>query len=586
MTLRTLFAIPIAVILLATLSLAGLMAGQGLLGYQRGHVAILAVERMRSLVMLQTDLWAERVYTSAALGQPNPLPDAALRRLTAARRETDLTVLGLIAKLNSQSPRIADPETFFTEFTKKLGLSRGTVDGLLARDRTERTYQEMNSVFPRMLAASLLVEQPLARASLDVAAADPALSGLLAVARLAASLRDGVSRIPAVLMPRFNTARALTAKDVEEVNILLARTALVTKLLRGIIEILEPADRMLAALVALEEIEAGGVRTALVEIMDAGRLDAHDQAEGARTQRWIIPWSERVNALREAIVDRALEKVTAEQHARVYRLWMVTLASMAVVMAVLVSLALLRWRVVGPLARLGIAIARIADGDRATPLTLRSATREIAEMVTAVETLRQAALVADATGLRQRMAARQRLLTLREALGIVLTVEEPAKALEHGVACLSEGIDTAIALVTTPACVVPLTLGAAANAVRLGLAEMRGSAADLNATIAAARTAQTDDTRPEAEIVAQIMAVQDHVGRRDAAVRGFIQPSLVALRDAASAGGGGLALRDLVRDQFQRIESTVATVSSMRAQAARAAAIVRDLPLEDTKLAA
>ena len=321
-------------------------------------------------------------------------------------------------------------------------------------------------------------------------------------------------------------------------------------------------------------------------LVTEGMRGVHGPGEVVTTQKAIAPWSESVNNLRAAIVDTALQRVTAQQHARIRHLWLVSLASGAVVLATLASLALLHWRVVRPLARLGMAITRIAAGDRATPLTLRTGTREIADMVVAVETLRHAALIADATALRQRMAARQRLHTLREASGIVLAVEKPARQLEEEVARLSKGIESAIAMFETPASAPPSTLSTAASAVRLGLAEMRGAAADLDATIAAARIAQTDDDRPEAEIVARILAIRDHIDRREAAVRGFVQPSLVALRDAVSTGGEAAALRDLVREQFQRVEATVATVSSMRAEVARAAAIVRELPLDETPLAA
>lgn len=201
-------------------------------------------------------------------------------------------------------------------------------------------------------------------------------------------------------------------------------------------------------------------------------------------------------------------------------------------------------------------------------------------MVTAVETLREAALVADATALRHRLAARQRLEMLREALGIARTVEGPARALERGVASLSEGIDATIALITTPTTAPPPTLRLAATAVRAGLAEIRELAAELDAAFAAA--AETED-RPEAEFVAHILAVRAQVDRREAAVRGFVLPSLVALRDAAATGGevSGPALRDLVGDQFARIEETVAVISAMLATMTRASAIVRDLPLEE-----
>ena len=147
-------------------------------------------------------------------------------------------------------------------------------------------------------------------------------------------------------------------------------------------------------------------------------------------------------------------------------------------------------------------------------------------------------------------------------------------------------IDATIALITTPTSAPPATLCLAATAVRAGLAEMRDSAAELDATFAAA--AETED-RPEAEFVAHILAVRAQVDRREAAVRGFVLPSLVALRDAAATAGAasGPALRDLVSDQFARIEETVAVISSMLATITRASAIVRDLPLdEDAPMAA
>jgi hypothetical protein len=103
--------------------------------------------------------------------------------------------------------------------------------------------------------------------------------------------------------------------------------------------------------------------------------------------------------------------------------------------------------------------------------------------------------------------------------------------------------------------------------------------------------AQTED-RPEAEYMAHIRAVQTEVDRRDLAVRGFILPSLVALRDAAAAACGpeagkhGAALHDLVSDQFERVEETVAVMASMRDAVTRAAAIVRALATDETSLAA
>ena len=115
---------------------------------------------------------------------------------------------------------------------------------------------------------------------------------------------------------------------------------------------------------------------------------------------------------------------------------------------------------------------------------------------------------------------------------------------------------------------------------------MRGSqkcgVQPLSLTPTFAAAAGTEDG-PEAEFVAHILAVRAQVDRREVAVRGFVLPSLVALRDASATSdeASGPALRDLVSDQFARVEETVAMISSMLATTTRALAIVRNLPLAD-----
>ena len=78
MTLKTLFAIPITIILLVTLTLAGTIAGQGWTGQARGKAAAVAVESMRLLLLLQSDLRMERVATNLALAKDLPISKAVV----------------------------------------------------------------------------------------------------------------------------------------------------------------------------------------------------------------------------------------------------------------------------------------------------------------------------------------------------------------------------------------------------------------------------------------------------------------------------------------------------------------------------
>ena len=89
MNLRTLFAIPIVIILIVTLSLAGMVAGQGWSGMVHGKAAIEAVERMQQFLAHDAKLRAERVVTNFVLGRPSPLARPVRDRLDRARRDTD-----------------------------------------------------------------------------------------------------------------------------------------------------------------------------------------------------------------------------------------------------------------------------------------------------------------------------------------------------------------------------------------------------------------------------------------------------------------------------------------------------------------
>jgi hypothetical protein len=590
MTLRTLFSIPVAIILLVTLSLAGMIMGQGWSDLVRGKQAVEMVERMRMLLQLQNDLRVERIAANLALGLSNPLPEPVVSRMHAARVETDRQAAAIVAHESlvrvavSEAPDGVPRGQYLDSTMAGLRRGRAMVDDLLAHEQRERSFPATKAAMSLMFSTSGFLEPPLERASGAVISVDPGLASLVVMERLTVALRDQIGVIASLILPRLNTREPLTAADMERLRILLGRAEYLTQLLGNLFSIAGGNERMRTALVDLEKVDSTEVNRRLNESLDSGASRSPRDGEFSPVQKIIVAWGERVNLLRGAIVDATVERVTDGQIAGERQFDIVVTAFGLVMIAITESVVLLTHRVVAPLAQLGLAITRIAAGDRSVALKLNPGTLEIAEMVTAVETLRQAALVADAAARRQQWAARQRLTVLREALVIARTVRDPARALERGVASLSEGIDATIALIGTSPNHPTMTLRAAATAVRAGLAEMRGSAAELEATLASAGSEQTDDW-PEAEFVAHILAVKAQVDRRDAAVSGFIQPSLMALRDAAGEVQTP-DLRDLVSDQFEHIETTVATVASMRDAVMRAAKIVRELPLEDTKLAA
>lgn len=92
MTLRTLFATPIVVILLMTMSLAGMTVSREWYGQQRGRIAIAATERANLLNLLEGQLGNERVATWDALAADYPPATPVAHQLADARAETDRVI--------------------------------------------------------------------------------------------------------------------------------------------------------------------------------------------------------------------------------------------------------------------------------------------------------------------------------------------------------------------------------------------------------------------------------------------------------------------------------------------------------------
>src|ERR1700690_1332877 len=121
MTLRTLFATPIIVILLVTLSLAGMIVSQEWYGHQRGAIAIAATGRASLLNELEGQVGNERLVTWDASGAKYPLPDPIARQLARERGETGRIIDALFTLSRTAGlGKANDPEPFLPEVQANL----------------------------------------------------------------------------------------------------------------------------------------------------------------------------------------------------------------------------------------------------------------------------------------------------------------------------------------------------------------------------------------------------------------------------------------------------------------------------------
>ncbi len=334
MNLRTLFALPIAVILVVTLSLAGMVAGQGWLGLVRGKEAVEAVERMRLILVLQTGLRAERVVTNLVLGVPPPLAEPLRRRFETARLDTDLALVAAAAELRDAGQAGAAPTDHTLDMVKvRLDAVRGLIDLLLARDLKQRTLAELDAVMPRMLAVYQPLDRPLEHANLAVTTADESLSGLLIEDRLAEALRDHVGLVAAVLLPPFDKGEQPSAAALDRVRYLLARAASLTRLLSNMMEIAGATEQIRQSMADLMSIDVTGILDRLqAQASEPPRLG--QDSGPLLPQQLLVPWGQRINQLRAALMCATVERVTARQIQRETRFDLLMTAFGAVMVAV------------------------------------------------------------------------------------------------------------------------------------------------------------------------------------------------------------------------------------------------------------
>ena len=207
MTLKTLFAIPIAIVLLVTLSLAGMALSEGWSGRARSKDAVEAVEQLLLLQNLQSDLRAERVASSSALGTAWPTPELVRQRLAETRRNADRAIAAIADQPTATIAYDAngDPPLAYLPIVRtRLASARAWIDGLMDSSPPVRGFARLNEAMPRLLAVSEALYEPSTQARLVVTAADPALSGLVIEDRLTTLLRDQLGLIAAVLRPRAN----------------------------------------------------------------------------------------------------------------------------------------------------------------------------------------------------------------------------------------------------------------------------------------------------------------------------------------------------------------------------------------------
>jgi hypothetical protein len=583
--------LPLTVILLVTGLLAGMLASQAVTGYRNGQIAAEEVRYLSLLLSAQVRLIAERVATNRALAAERPMPEALAVRLAEARRESSrlldaakhFTPDGRGQDAGRDGPAAVDA------IITALEQDRIRIDNVLSADRGSRSYGAIRAITEATYGVVARFADPVLEAVVDTSAIDPELAGLLNAASLAIDLRETAGRIAIVFIAHMSAQQAFDAADVAEVRVLQGRVTELDRQLGKGLQIAGATHQVAPLVATMRRIYRDQTLVFLDEQIEAGARDGHYALSEAEFSQRYLNWSNTIIAVWEEVLREATARVDNDQEARLIRLCWTIGAIAAVLACVVATLVTLHRYVVVPMTRLGGSMLRIASGERTEEQLSIRGPREVTALAAAVEIFRRAAVVADATETRERLAMRQRSDLVRQALEAARTMREPSQKIEETAVRLALDLDAAGAEIATTGIETSSHLASAALAVRAGFATMRDLTAADDHALEALDEVNTDGrlgaSRELADHLEVLRTAADH---RDTAVRSFLQPVIAALIELSVAEGrahhsAGDTIRGALDGPFGDVQEIVVMTARMHDAVTRATEASRQVANEEIR---
>jgi len=412
MRLRSMLAVPMAVIMLITLLLVAVLSGGSIRSWRDGQSALDQMEQLRQLFALQEALGLERGPTNGALSSQPAVPRELAATLAARRRATDGCLRDLAAL-----PKLSDRlSAILAEFSERLTAARANTDAVIQQPPEQRSAGANASAVAMLVAMPPLLFPAVDALLADISAADPGVAPLLTATDAAADLR----LYAGLIISRFTAAMAQGARvAVREVGPIRIQQGQVIELHRLLLASISHANIGEQTRDVVQEMEQHyfGAGQQLIDGLIAESID-HGQFSTTPAQLLAEyePSLTVLVAVRNRLFALTRQQLEADQAARLHRLEATAVASGAVLLTVLAALLMLHGWIIRPLAELVALIIRLAEGDRSVRWTARHGSREIAELANAIEVLRVATIEADAAAARRRVELQRWTVQLRRVL--------------------------------------------------------------------------------------------------------------------------------------------------------------------------
>lgn len=332
---------------------------------------------------------AERGPANGILGSDLPLPSGRVESLAKARQASDEALLATDQMLTASAdfPRKLFVRDSLGRAREQLAKARIQIDALARLPREARKDSDIQGAVGAMIDSLPLLEPGLNAIENALAQADPVLTNYVTIARLATEMRDVAGQLGSVFTAAFVLKRPLSAPEAGRIERLLGRIQAIDQHLRLSHEKTGSVQQLEAALQVVDrEFFTGGLPL-ILRLLETGRSSGEYGMSASEFAKVYVPKMNVILELRSvALSDIAQRMAEIDIESRRSLLVGQVLASL-VMLSIVATFLLIRWRMTLPLGEISLAIRKLAQGDDRIVLAVSRWKDEISEVVTALNRL-------------------------------------------------------------------------------------------------------------------------------------------------------------------------------------------------------
>jgi len=389
MPLTRLLRLLFAVLLLLMAARVGRMTTVEWQAVRHASASEVAVQQLRLGLLAAEMVSRERGPSNAVLGAALPAKAEQLQALQVARERTDQALAAL-----QQVLPLADPEATRRTAAQQLAQAslalreaRAAVDHTAALALDLRSPEALRGAVNGMVAVVPQLAPAIGLLANEAQQAYPGLSEEVQAARLSAELREYAGLLGSHLTPALARQQPLTGSERLAIERTRGRIDELRFLVSLRVQVPGQEDSVLQAWQRVEMAYFQRASLLVAQVVDTGEHDGRYGMDAAGFAALYVPDMNTLLALRDALLQQAAERATAEhQRAQTTLVW-VAVGSLLLLLVLGTTLVVIHRRVLRPLAQTARALRALANRELEAPLPEPLADDEMAAVIGAAHTL-------------------------------------------------------------------------------------------------------------------------------------------------------------------------------------------------------